>query len=217
MQRTYQTSRKLAPFFDPETAQEGEGGQIEWSRHGRAFYRNTFIVKLSAAALADATELTVDALPYALKAGDVLESGDDEYITVTADVDAGATTVPIEALTTAMEDNDELIALQPGASVERFIPQGSVMARDATSGKLIDRSVATGGETATEFLVSDANENSKSDAKSGYGTIRGGGVYENLCPHAGTNGASAGDLPSAWKTELGARFWFTDWRDSRSE
>lgn len=222
MRRTAIAPRKLTPFFNIEQAEEGAGGQIDWSRLGLEYEQGIFRVQLNGAALADAETLTVDALPFALKRGDRLQSGADEYITVTDDVAAGETTVPIEPLTTAMEDNDVLYAVKAGYSRgNRHIPAGTVMCR--TSDRfLIPRALGTGSgsEVASEFLVSDADENSKNDSKTGYGTIVGGVIYENLCPDAGTNGASAGDLPSGWKTELAANslgFVYRDWRDSSSE
>lgn len=222
MRRTATAPRKLTPFFNMEQAVEGAGGQIDWSRLGLAYEQGYFEVVVNGAHLADVEELAVDALTQPLKAGDRLQAGVDEYITVTADVAVGAIAVPIEPLTTALEDNDVLTGIKAGYSRgNRHIPAGTVMCR--TSDRLlIPRNVGSGSgtEVASEFLVSDADENSKSDSKTGYGTIVQSVIYENLCPDAGTNGASAGDLPAGWKTELAANslgFVYRDWRDSSSE
>lgn len=222
MRRTAIPPRKLTPFFNMEQAVEGAGGQIDWSRLGVTYEQGAFQVVVNGAHLADVTELAVDALTQPLRKGDVLQSGADEYITLTDDAPVGAVELLIEALTTALEDNDVLYAIKSGYSRgNRHIPAGTVMCRTADR-LLIPRNVGSGSgtEVASELLTSDADENSKSDSKTGYGTIVQSVIYENLCPDAGTNGASAGDLPSGWKTELAANslgFIYRDWRDSSSE
>src|SRR5688572_6047220 len=112
MRRTAIAPRKLTPFRNPESALEGDGGQIDWGRLGLEYEQGVFRVQLSAAALADAETLAVDALPFALRKGDRLQSGADEYVTLTEDAPAGAVELAIEPLTTAMEDDDVLFAIQ---------------------------------------------------------------------------------------------------------
>lgn len=171
---------------------------------------------LTAAAALGATSLTVEALDTAIESGDVATyKGGRKSLTLAADAAAGATTLTVEPPEFAILDNAEAIAAPESFQAQgRRIPANTCMGRTAAN-KLIPMRDAV-AETATEFLVSDADENSMTDAKTGYGTWKGGGFYENLCPDAGTMGASAGDLPSAWKTSLGARFWFDDWVDSRA-
>lgn len=162
---------------------------------------------LTAEAAEGATSLDVEALDAQIESGDTATfEGGAINLEVKADAEAGATSITVEPAPFDIADDTEAIATQSG-STGRKIPAGTVMARTSAK-KLIPRADAD-AETAVEILVSDADEESMSDAKTGYGTYKAGGFYENLLPDAGTNGASAGDLPSAWKTELGVRFWFT--------
>lgn len=217
--QTIQTStpRPLSPFFNPATGQLGLGGAINWERVTRDFLTGKVSVTVNGAVAADAVLVPVDPpLKQDIPAGTLLQAGADEYITTTEDRYVGDADLAIEPLTTALEDNDVLVGDATGFYDGKFIPAGTVMARDKDNGLLIPRAVANdAAEVALGFIVSDAQQGSKSDAKSGYGLFVGNlTVYENLCPDADV----AGDLPADYKTELAANsggFVFVDWEDSR--
>lgn len=291
MQRTSTGTRKLPPFFNVNEAEQGEGGQINWSRlPADSFNVGKFTVKLAEAVSIGETSVDVDALLYPLKKGAVLDFGQvetvvvtfqaalinattvgvtaltapipagailktadsQEFVKLTADAALGATSLTVEAIPNALEggetatyqggdkilrlaadaaagatnitveapefaiaDDSEAQADRTGDFDGRFIAAGTILSR-LSDGTLIPRSITTASEPATEVLRSDAYEKSPVAAKSGYGTIRGGGLYENLLPDAD----GSGDVSETYKTELntaGCNFWFTDWRDSRSE
>lgn len=86
---------------------------------------------------------------------------------------------------------------------KKYVPDGTIMARIAASGKVIPRrdvvleeGGAQGDETAVGILIGQANEGDASDALTGYGLLLGGVVYGNLLP----DGAHASI--ATWKTEL---------------
>lgn len=83
------------------------------------------------------------------------------------------------------------------ADGKKEIPAGQIMA-ELASGKVIPRVNVSGAETATCILETYAVEGSRVDAKSGYGDILGGVIYENLLPDSGE--ANFG----TWKGELNA-------------
>jgi hypothetical protein len=289
MQRTETGSRGFSPVFNELQAIQGFGGQIDWSRVSDYFQSGRFIVKLNGAAAIGADSLTVDALEYALKQGDILrgadiptvtvelsgneaigqtaisvvalsgalpngailyfgtgefmkltaaaaagdtsltvealevavESGDtatfqggEHNIEVLADAAVGATSVSIDNLKFALADNTELEADYTRSNDGKFLAVGTVMVK-TSAGKLIPRrdySSTLSDVKINEVLASDAWENSKSAAKTGFGTYSSGLFYENLMPDADVDG----NLPSAYKTELEAvGFKFTDYSDNR--
>lgn len=170
---------------------------------------------LTADAAAGATSLTVEALDATIESADTATyQGGPLNAEVTADAEAGAVSVTVAPLPFALANDAEALADATGSNDKRMIPMGTVMARDAVSGLLIPRRDITAAEPAIGFLASDAEEDSVSDSKSGYGLVIGNTtIYENLCPDA-----VADDLPAAYKTELAANslgFVFEDWSDSR--
>lgn len=90
------------------------------------------------------------------------------------------------------------------------IPAGTVMGELLGSGKISPRVVTT--NPATCILLTDANEESDTDSLTGYGIARGGSFYEALLPDAS---GSPRVLASAVKTELGSRFVFEKFIDTR--
>lgn len=166
---------------------------------------------------AGATTITVDAIPTALAGNETATVvGGDKVLRLTADAAEGATSITVEPPEFAIADDSEAQADKTGNTDGRLIPAGTIMCR-TSAGLMIPRSVGSGSgtEVSTEILRSDAIENSPVAAKSGYGSIKGGGMYENLMPDAD----SSGDVSSTYKTELntaGCTFWFTDWSDSRT-
>lgn len=169
--------------------------------------------KLTANAAAGATSLAVEALDAGIEAADtaVFEGGDIS-VRLAEDEAAGGTSLVVEPTQFAIADDAEAITKRRDSAIGRRLPKGLVCARTA-AGLLIPRRDAD-AETATELLVSDADERSVSDAKSGYGTIIGNtGLYENLMPDS-----VAGDIPAGYKTELaaaGCTFTYRDYADSR--
>lgn len=85
-------------------------------------------------------------------------------------------------------DWDAVPAAYANASGTKEIPAGTVMSKLA-SGKVVPRTdrdiVANPGETASGLLASAASDGARQDAKSGYGLITGGQVYEDLLPDQG--------------------------------
>ena len=87
-----------------------------------------------------------------------------------------------------------------------MIPAGTAM-NEQSDKTLIPRS---GSAAASGILLTDASEGVSSDALTGYGFIKGGGLYEDLLPFA--DDAALATI----KTELGARFYFETYADSRA-
>ena len=193
------TSYVSAPAFigDPASITREPGGrQVDWTYITDAYRSGNEIVKLSAAALADATSISVDALPVALPVGTLLYfASAKEFARVTAPAAAGATSVTVEALPTALEDDDEAVV---GGTGHLTIPAGTVMA-ELASGKVVPRAIRPGSETSIGLLETAADQTSRSDALSGYGLIIGGVIFENLLPDAT---GSPAVINSTYKTEL---------------
>lgn len=88
------------------------------------------------------------------------------------------------------------------AAGKKYVPDGTIMARIVSNGKLIPRrdvaarGNALGTETAVGILIGQANESDRSDALTGYGLLLGGVVYNNLLPDFGQANLAT------WKTEL---------------
>ncbi len=88
------------------------------------------------------------------------------------------------------------------AQGKKYVPDGTIMARIASNGKLIPRrdvaarGNALGTEVAVGILLGEAGESDRNDALTGYGLILGGVVYNNLLPDFGQANLAT------WKTEL---------------
>src|SRR5690349_2793476 len=101
-----------------------------------------------------------------------------------------------------------------GVTGKRRIPAGTAVGELLSgNGSLSPRVVTT--NPAVGFLETDADEDNQVDARSGYGLLRGGHLYENLLPQAT---GSPRVLPSAVKTELNgagvASFVFSQYYDN---
>ena len=85
---------------------------------------------------------------------------------------------------------------------KKYVPDGTIMARIASNGKLIPRrdvaarGNALGTEVAAGILIGEANESDRNDALTGYGLLLGGVVHNNLLPDFGQANLAT------WKTEL---------------
>lgn len=99
-------------------------------------------------------------------------------------------------------------------SGKKVIPAGTRMGELLGSGKISPRVVTT--NPATCILETNAVEGAKEHAKSGYGVMVGGVLYEGLLPGAS---GSPRRIPSAERTELdaaGCTFKWDTYEDNRT-
>lgn len=209
---TYPTSR--APFVADRDSLDYDGGhQVDWANVGEQ-YRQTpgQIVTTGAGAAAGATSIPVSALTVAIPSGTVLNwTGSGEFSITTAAAAVGATSLTVEALDAAIEAADTATFAGSGA---KTLKAGTVCGTLLGSGKISPRAAST--NPATCILATDAHEDSKVDARTGYGVILGGVLYENLLPEAT---GSPKVILAAMKTELqtagvGTGFAFLQYADS---
>lgn len=183
------------PFVADRESLDHDGGHaINWAAVPED-YRATpgGTVTLTAGAAIGATSLTVAALPIAVKTGTLLRFGVDEFARVSADAATGATALSVDALVTAVESGDTAVVNGAG---DKYIPAGTAMAGDPLTNAAL---VPTVGSDATCLLATGASENGRTDARTGYGVILGGVIYENLLPQAT---GSPKRLPTAARTAL---------------
>jgi hypothetical protein len=182
------------------------GTILQFSGAGAGF------AKLTAAAIAGATSLTVEALPEDIdNAATALVPGGTIQARVTANAAAGATSLTVDELQFAIADDSTAIL---AGTDDLSIPASTCMA-ELSSGKVVPRAIRPGSETAIGFLATSASQNDHSAALSGYGIIVGGMLYENLLVDAT---GSPAVLPAQYKTELqtagvGTGFGFTQYAD----
>lgn len=96
-----------------------------------------------------------------------------------------------------------------GVAGKRKIPAGTVVELNASGVAVFPTGTAN---TPTYLLRSDAEEDSRVAARSGFGLMTGGNVYETLLPDATGNPRV---LTPAFKTALGPRFHFQSYSDIR--
>jgi len=173
------------------------GVQIVWDSVPED-YRETAggTVKLSAAALADATSISFDALTFAMPAGTKLHFGQSkEFALTTAAAAIGATSVAVEALPSALEDNDEAVVSGSGLKTLKAGTRLGWLA--GAQGQAVPRSASV---EAVGILETDAVEDETVAPGGGmYGMLTGGEVYENLLP--GATGDPL-EIDATEKTEL---------------
>jgi hypothetical protein len=177
------------------------------------------IAEVSAKANSGATSIAVVALGATANTGlTAVFGGGPKLAELSAGVVAAATatTIPVNALALPIENNDVATLAGTGA---KFIPAGKAMVE--VSNKLVPRANRPGSENNIGFLETDAIEGEISAAKTGYGLIIGGVLFENLLPDA--TGGTTGTLPDAYKTELvnatnpkATGFAFEQYADNRS-
>lgn len=178
MGRTYYYEDTLPYAANVHSLVHGAGRQIDWTNVPDSYRRGAVLVKLNGAASADDTSITVDALSGAVPADTLLHFGESkEFARTTAAAAAGATSISVEALPSALEDNDEAYYAGTG---KKSIPSGKIMA-ELSGGKVIPRDAVTGAETATSILESTANEDDDAGT-TGYGQLVGGVIFENMLP-----------------------------------
>lgn len=218
MGRTYSYPSRSAFIVDQNSIVRDTGRQIDWA-HVSESHRSTpgtdpVVVGVgSAGAAIDAVAVPVDALSGAIPSGTTLDFGGKKFARLTAAAAKGATSLTVAALATALVDADT--ATYPGVagSGDRVLPAGTVIGTLLGSGKASPRVAST--NPATGILETEARENDPVAAKSGYGVIKGGMLYENLLPDASGDPAV---LPDAVKTELnaaGTGFAFDQYSDAR--
>jgi hypothetical protein len=167
----------------------------------------------TADAAAGATTIAVRALPTALAGGETATfKGGEQVAVVDVAAAAGATSVHVEEVPLSIGDNAEAILQGPinfEESTGRKVLAGTVVDL-LSSGKVVPSSLATAGVTAYGILETNANEDSETDAATGYGVLVSGSFYENLLPDNDKGTPPA--IPAGYKTELLARggFWLFD-------
>lgn len=200
---------------DPESVIRNTGRQIDWDMIPATYVDGTpYTITLNdAAAAEDDTSITVLALPVSLPAGTVLDfgvhsvDGAQMLAKLATGAVAGATTLTVLPLGHGIQDEATATHIV-SASGRKVIPAGTVMVQIAATGKIVPRAVRPGSENAAMILWSTATEDSRVDAKTGYGCLIGGVIFEDLLPETITS----------WKTELtnaGARFQYETYSDSR--
>lgn len=192
------------------------GQQIDWALAGVARYANgSFPVRNTTAVVAGDTTIAVAALEHDLPAGSVIDWGAGDKIVLTADAVAGDVSITVNPAHSAIADESIGYAIMEGYRDSGFTLQpGTIMARNATNRKLFPRALVTGAETAECILLTSAKSDSKTDSLTGYGVTYGGIFYENMMPDAVV---ATGLVSSTYKTELGARFVWKKYIDSRGE
>lgn len=193
----YRASRP--PFVADRDSLTRDGGhQIDWANVGEEFRATPGgTVTVNAIAAQGATSITTLALPVAVKAGQTLDFGGAKFARVTADAAAGALALTVAALPTALAVND--VATVKGSGFKR-LPAGKAMsAADAAGNGILRPRDAT--HPATCLLLTAADEGSPTDARTGYGVILGGVIYESMLPDAS---GSPRALPAPIKAELAA-------------
>jgi hypothetical protein len=155
------------------------GTILQFSGAGAGF------AKLTAAAIAGATTLTVEALPEDIdNAATALFPGGTIQARLTAAAAKAGTTLTVDELQFIIADNAEAIFAVDGSKV---VKSGTIMA-ELSGGKIIPRKSVTAAETAIGLLVGDAEEGAPQDALSGYGLIIGGVIYGELLPDRNESG-----------------------------
>lgn len=160
-----------------------------------------------------AVTVPVEALKRAITAGTTLSFGGAKFARVNAPAAAGAVSVSVDALPTALVAGDKAVIPGEGPkSIPAWTAMGAGAAANGGNGPLYPR--VAGTNPATCLLATAAVENSRNDARSGYGVALGGVFYENNMPDA-TGSPRA--LPAAIKNELaaaGTGFAWRRWQDT---
>lgn len=192
----------------------GDGIQIDWDTVTEA-YRSIpqYTIQINdAAASSTDTTVGVDALPVALPAGTVLWFAAGKFLRTTLAAAKGATSLTTEALVANIADDAQ--AKYTGTpSGTKQIPAGTVMCRLASK-MCVPRAIRPGSETAIGLLATDASQDDMSAAKSGFGLLLGGAVYENLLPDF-SNGSWATFKSEMQTAGVGTGFAFLTYEDTR--
>ena len=157
-------------------------------------------MKLTADAAIGDVSLTVEALEVAWESADTATLPAQRIFARVTDTAAeiGDTSITVEALDGWINDGD-VAYLGTGLSGRQVKP-GTWMC-ELADGRIVPRAVRPGSETAKYLLATFANEESPTDAATGYGVIAAASVYENLLPEAS---GSPKVSPSGYVTEARA-------------
>lgn len=211
MGRTNHTVSRAGFIADHHSIVRDPGRQIDWARVSTTSTADAVTATVSSAgAAANATSVPVAALSGAIPSGTLLSFDTKKFAKLTAAAAKGATSLTVEALPTALADGDAATYAGTG---RKYLPAGTVVGDLLGSGKVSPRVVTT--NPAMGVLETDAIEGDPTAAKSGYGVIRGGALYEALLPDAS---GSPRVLAGAIKTELnasGTGFVFLTYSDQR--
>lgn len=164
-------------------------------------------VQLTADAAKGATSITVEALDTALAGGEVATVPAVRMVLhVADDADVGDTSITVDGADVTIPDNSVAYVDVLPRTTGKKVRAGTVM-DELSDGRVVPSALNTSAVTAIGILETDAEEDSRTDAATGYGLLQGGYFYENLLPEADTNTPSV--INSTWKTELLARggFW----------
>lgn len=160
------------------------------------------------------TVIAVVALTAPVPAGTLLRFGEGRYAYTVEDAEAGENVITVEALLAAMVVGESGYFVAGGQDAGLWVPAGTVMGKVA-SGLSVPRAIAPVG-SAWCIIETDARNQSKVAALSGYGALRGGALFENLLPEASGDPAV---LPALYKAELQVAgvcsFRFQQYRDNR--
>lgn len=202
------------PFVvDPTSIVRDTGRQIDWELVDDSYQHGAVPVVATAQASSSTTSISVAALKKAIPAGTLLvfrSSSAASVAIVTATAAVGSTSLTVDSLDETVENN--MVAYFGGRG-GAFIHAGTVVDL-LPNGKVIPSALgAGGGVTAYGILETNAEEDAKEDAVTGYGIMVGGFFYENLLPEAD----SSGDISGTWIAELRARggsWQFDDYSDN---
>lgn len=219
MGRTTTHISRLPFIADPTSIDRNQGRQIDWANVAATYQATPQITQSvvvgAAGAAGNATTVPVDATTYAIPSGTLLDFGAKKFARLSADALAGATSLTVDAIATALVDNDAATHIVQRGSGKKTLPAGTAVGELLGSGKISPRIVTT--NPATGFLETTAVEDEPQAALSGYGMIVGGVLFENLLPDA--TGGPPKTLASAIKTELAAAGTGFSWQvygDSRT-
>lgn len=160
------------------------GRQIDWANVGNE-YRTTpglaiVNVTVASSAIATATSVSVNALSGPIPSGTTISLGTNKFMRLTADAAAGATSLTVAALPTALAGAETGVYAGTAGSGNKVIKAGTPVGDLLGSGKISPRIATT--NPAIGLLETDAVEGDPSAAISGYGVISGGSIYVNMLP-----------------------------------
>lgn len=140
----FYNSRVSNFVVDPASLLWDSGHQINWAVLDDRYQEDAVTIKLSAAVSANDVSIAVDALPVKIPKGISLNFGlwdglAKAFVVTTAEAAAGATSIAVEAVPTALQDNDEAYwsPSRPG----KILRAGTIMTLEG--GYMIPRARAT--------------------------------------------------------------------------
>lgn len=157
----------------------------------------------AAGAAVDATTVPVDATTGAIPSGTVISFGGKKFARLTADAAAGATSLTVSALATALVDNDTG-TYSPNPDSKKRIPAGTLVGRTYTErGSNASFEAAATGDDETFLIAFDVPD---VDEDNSFTAVRPGTyIKENKLPNwASYSTALKTLLRLHYRTEVGA-------------